>query len=108
MSVRAGLALVVGLASGCVVTTGHLAAMTTRTADPALMDRAPASHVVGRSCINVVIAFPTGLPNIEDAMNEAIERAGAHLLTDVTVRYDLVYFPLVYGVACYVVEGDAR
>ena len=42
--------------------------------------------------------------NAEDALRQS----GGRVLTDVTIRYELLYFPFVYGIACYVAEGDAR
>ena len=29
------------------------------------------------------------------------------MLTDVVIHYELRYFPLVFGYACYVMEGTA-
>jgi hypothetical protein len=103
------LVLTVGLTTGCVGTTGHLAAATTRDVDARdMVSDAPARHVTGRSCIDVLFLFPTALPSFGDAIEDALRKSGGRVLTDVTIRYELVYFPFVYGNACYVAEGDAR
>lgn len=95
--------------TGCVGTTGHLALATTRNITPADLDPdAPRRHVIGRSCIDLIVVFPTAMPNVGDAVESALQQTDSQLLTDVTIRYEIRYFPLVYGIACYVAEGDAR
>ena len=107
LPISAGLLALV--ASGCVGTTGHLALATTHHITPAdLNPDAPRQHVIGRSCIDVIVVFPTAMANFGDAVESALQQTHSRLLTDVTIRYEIRYFPLVYGVACYVAEGDAR
>jgi hypothetical protein len=113
LGVRRAVPIVVGflgvVASGCVGTTGHLALATTRNITPAdLNPDAPRRHVIGRSCIDLIVVFPTAMPNFGDAVESALRQTDSQLLTDVTIRYEIRYFPLVYGIACYVAEGDAR
>src|SRR5262245_19297342 len=106
---RALCGLIAAFAAGCTGTTGHLALATTRDIAPAdLRADAPRQHVVGRSCIDVIGVVPTAMPKVGAAVEDALHRAGGRILTDVTIRYEIRYFPLVYGVACFVVEGDAR
>jgi hypothetical protein len=106
---RTMLALLLVSVSGCVGTTGHIAAVSTRELDAAeLLTQMPARHVVGRSCIDVVVVFPLAMPNVGDAVADALRQSGGRVLTDVTIRYEILYMPFVYGVACFVAEGDAR
>jgi hypothetical protein len=107
-AVVAGLGLVLGLASGCTGTTGHLAMATTRTIDPATFDfdSRTARHVVGRSCTDVVVVFPFRIPSFGDAIDDALRQTGGSVLTSVVIGYEVLDIPLVYGRACYVVEGD--
>ena len=105
----ASLCLALSLGSACAGTTGHLAAASTR--DFLLQDlsnTAPSQHVVGRSCIDLVVVVPLSLPNFGDAIEDALRQTGGQVLTGVRIGYELIYFPFVYGVACYVAEGDAR
>jgi hypothetical protein len=103
------LRLLLSLAAGCMGTTGHLAVATTRTVNPSdPLGHAPPRHVVGRSCIDLIVVFPTAMPNFGDAIEDALRQGGGHMLTDVTIGYEILYLPPVYGIACYVVEGDAR
>jgi len=106
--------LAVGLstATGCTGTTGHLALATTRPLDLHRIDFDTCSaqsgrHVVGRSCITVIGIVPLAMPNFGDALDDALRRTGADHLSNVVVGYSVFDIPLIYGVACYVVQGDA-
>ena len=105
-----GLALCV--VAGCSGTTGHLAMATTRDVDLRSIDLDPASHagrhVVGRSCIRVITAVPVGMPKIDAAIDDALRNTDRQVLTDVVIGYEIRDIPFVYGIACYVAEGDAR
>jgi len=102
-------ALLLFSVSGCVGTTGHIAAVSTRHLDAAeLLTQTPAQHVVGRSCIDLVVVFPLAMPNFGDAVADALRQSGGRVLTNVRIGYEILYMPFVYGVACYVAEGDAR
>ena len=103
------IAVVLGCAAGCVGTTGHLAAVSTRPIDARLLaSQSPAQHVVGRSCIEVVVVVPTAMPKFGDAVTDALQKGHGEVLTNVRIGYEILDFPFVYGIACYVVEGDAR
>ena len=103
-------ALAFGLvAGGCAGTTGHLAVASTRDID--LQDvrvDAPGRHVVGRNCIQLIVVVPTRMPNFGDAIDATLRTSGARALTNVRIGYEIFYFPFVYGVACYVAEGDLQ
>jgi hypothetical protein len=83
---------------------------TTRDVDPRAidLDSPPGRHVVGRSCIHVIVAFPVGMPNFGAAIADALSKGGGQVLSNVVVGYEIFDIPFVYGVACYVAEGDAR
>ena len=102
------LGLTFAVASGCTGTTGHLALATTRAVDLRTvdLDARAARHVVGRSCIHVVFVVPLGMPNFGDALEDALQ-AGGDVLSHVVIGYEVLDIPFVYGLACYVVEGDA-
>src|SRR5689334_13686473 len=106
------LGLAVAGATGCTGTTGHLAVATTRPLDPrsVALDASTVRlrrHVVGHSCIKVVGIFPLAMPNFGDALEDALRQSGADRLSNVVIGYEVFDIPLIYGVACYVVAGDA-
>lgn len=106
---RTALCLALPFIAGCTGTTGHLALAATGFIDPGqLRLDTPPRHVVGRSCLQVIVLFPTNMPNFGNAIADALRQGGGQVLTDVRIGYELKYVPFVYGTACYVAEGDAR
>ena len=95
-------------ASGCTGTTGHLALASTRDLDLAAIEKPSGRRVKGRSCIHVVTVVPIGLPKFGAAIEDALRQTGGTALVDVVVGYEVYDIPFVYGLACYVAEGEAR
>ena len=102
------LGLAVATASGCTGTTGHLALASTRDLDLAAIEKPSGRRVKGRSCIHVVTVVPVGMPKFDAAIEDALRQTGGTALVDVVVRYEVYDIPFVYGLACYVAEGEAR
>jgi hypothetical protein len=109
-TLRTALWLALTCAVGCTGTTGHLALVSTRDdlEAAALLTDSPPRHVTGRSCIDLVVVFPIGMPNFGEAISDALRQGNGQVLTDATIRYELRYLPFIYGIACYVAEGDVR
>lgn len=64
------------------------------------------NRVTGDDTVHIIIFIPTGIPNMKEAMDNAIEKApGAVGLSDVTVKLGAFYIPLIYGQQWYEVEG---
>ncbi len=102
------LGFAVATASGCTGTTGHLALASTRDLDLAAIEKPSGRRVKGRSCIHVVTVVPIGLPKLGAAIEDALRQTGGTALADVVVGYEVYDIPFVYGLACYVAEGEAR
>jgi len=102
------IGLVLLSVSGCVGTTGHLAVASTRDVDLQHMAAAAPQHVIGRSCITVIGVVPLAMPNIGNAIDDALQQTGGRMLTNVSIRYEIRDLPFIYGIACYVAEGDAQ
>ena len=104
---RVAVALVAALiGTGCSFTVGRLAMVSTRSADP--QPGAVGTRAKGRSCVPIVFVFPVGhLPDVGAAIEQAIAAGGGTALTDVVVRYQMLYVPPLGGAGCYVVEGTA-
>ena len=96
------LALLV-MGSGCRVPIAHLTAATP-TPVPAGLGESRGRHV-GRACRWWVLGVPLGLPQIEEAMNDALARGHGRLLRDVTISSDHDVY-LLLGRNCYTVAGE--
>jgi hypothetical protein len=100
----AALALLVCFA-GCSFTVGRFALASTRDPEPGR--GGDPRRVTARSCVPILFVFPAGrLPNVGRAIDAALGTGGGTLMRQVVIRYEMLYLPLVFGEACYVVEGE--
>jgi len=61
----------------------------------------------GRDCKAMILMIPTGVPNIESAIDNALSRAGnANFMTDAVITSKF-WTAIVYGQTCYLVTGNA-
>jgi|SRR5215470_4837129 len=93
ISAPALLTLVLSAVTGCTGTTGHLAVASTRSLDLQSIPVGARQHVVGRSCIHLIVVVPTAMPNFGDAITDALQQAGGQVLTDVSIGYEIRYVP---------------
>lgn len=64
------------------------------------------SRVEGKDEIVIIIFVPTGVPNVKEAIDRAIESVpGAVALVDGVITYKYFYIPYLFGQQTYVVEG---
>jgi len=60
----------------------------------------------GTDTTHIIIFIPTGIPNMKEAIDRAIESVpGAVALVDGVLYQKLFYIPLIYGQSSYVIEG---
>jgi hypothetical protein len=92
--------------TGCTIPVARLGVVTTREADA--VAATPPVRVHARDCMQLVTIVPIRWPpNLGVAIERALDASGRRVLSDVEVRYRFFYVPLLYGEACYEVEGDA-
>lgn len=64
------------------------------------------SRVEGKDSASIIIFIPTGVPDVKEAIDRAIESVpGAVALVDGVVTYHFFYIPYIYGKETYMVEG---
>lgn len=64
------------------------------------------SRIEGEDKVCIIIFIPTGVPNIKEAVDKAIEKVpGAIALLDGVVTSKGWWIPYIYGESSYVVEG---
>ena len=101
-------ALAACLIAGCTQRIGDFTVASTKN-----MDVTDNSHtiitgnrVTGKDVAHIILFFPTGIPDMKEAMDNAIEKSpGAVGLSDVTIKLGNFYIPLIYGQQWYEVEG---
>ena len=71
----------------------------------ATFNRASA-RVEGEDKVHIICFIPTGVPNMKEAIDRAIEsKPGGVALVDGVVYQKSWYIPLIYGQVSYVVDG---
>ena len=63
------------------------------------------SNVKGKDVTPIIIYIPIGSPSIEDAIDDALNSVDGDIMTDVTVRSNILWF-VYFGTYTYVVVGD--
>jgi hypothetical protein len=65
-------------------------------------------RVKGADCPHIIVLIPTGgPPTLDEALDRALEPAGANVLVDAVTTFESWYIPYVYGRSCWTAEGDA-
>lgn len=103
------IAVVLLLAGGCVTRLGDFTVGSTKNMDikKTLHRTDETVRNVGVDVKQIIVLFPTGAPNVKEAMDEAIEKSpGAVGLSNVTVKYGWWFIPYIYGRFWYEVEGS--
>jgi hypothetical protein len=106
------LLLVMGIAliavAGCTTRLVDFTLISTKNVDlsrGADFKRAP-TRVEGIDKIHIIVFVPTGVPNMKEAIDRAIESVpGAVAILDGVLSQRAWYIPFIYGQSMYVVEG---
>ncbi len=92
---------------GCSTRYGALTVATTKNIDINMREFEKVEEgVVGESKKPIIIIIPTGNPSIEDAIDEALQKAGGDIMQNVVIYYKWFYFPWVYGYYKFEIKGD--
>lgn len=103
---KAVLLLAVVLLSGCTTRIGAFTFASTKNLGVAY---APLqTRVEGENCVSIILLIPLGTlnPNIQDAVDDAVQKVpNGDMMTNVTLSEDLL-FTLIYNRRCVRVTGD--
>lgn len=103
-----GIFLLLFVLTGCAQRLVDFTILSTKNIDltrAATFERG-AVRVEGKDEISIIIIIPTGVPNVKEAVDRAIESVpGAVALVDGVVSYRSFYIPYIFGQESYVVEG---
>ena len=105
---RLALGLLVVFLSSCTTRIVDFTIISTKNLDlskGATFQRGQ-SRVEGLDKVYVIVIFPTGTPNVKEAVDRAIESVpGAIALLDGVVTQEMWQIPLIYGETGFLVEG---
>lgn len=103
---KAVLLVAIAMLSGCTTRIGAFTFASTKNLGVAY---APLqTSVEGEDCVTIILFIPIGTlnPNIQDAVDRAVEKVpNGDMMTNVTVNEDLL-FTLIYNRRCVRVTGD--
>ena len=97
------------VSGGCVSRLADLTVCSTKNIDiKKTLHRVDESvRNVGIDKKHIILFIPTGVPNMKEATDEAIEKSpGAVGLSDATIKYGWWWIPYIYGQFWYEVEGN--
>ena len=95
--------------SGCSTVLGDFTLLTSKNVN--LNDfsteeaEKSAEMVYGEDCGHIICIFPTGVPNLKEAVDRALESKDAYMLTNARLKYTFFYIPYIYGQMKYEVKG---
>lgn len=95
--------------AGCTHRIGDFTVASTKNMDiKRTLHRTDESiRLKGEDVKHIILFFPTGVPNMKEAMDNAIEKSpGAVGLSNVTIKAGEWYIPLIYGQQYFEVEGN--
>ena len=95
--------------SGCAHRIADLTYVSTKalSQDEFAFASTDGQRVKGKDSIHILLVFPTGTPNAEEALDRAIEqKKGGVALKNATIRSNWFYIPYIYGRSTITVEGE--
>lgn len=109
--IRAGVIALLALSVGACATRSDFTAISGKNVNlsDVRIDRSKSKgRVEGADCMKIIVIFPTsGPPNLEEALDRAVEGVRANVLLDAVVEYSYWYIPYIYGETCWKAQGDA-
>ena len=110
MKVTALILLIAGCvaATGCYTRLADLTVVSTKTVqlqDLDLEGADRAMNVTGTSIKQIFLIVPTGTADIEEAIDDALNKASGDLMVDAVVYWKYWYIPLIYGQFGFKVTG---
>jgi hypothetical protein len=95
------------LASGCSLRTADLTLISTKNIDlsDATLDARSGKRFKGEDCAYSLLGLlPLGVPNLEEAVDRALEAGGGNVMVD-EVTYVRSYYFILFGMSCVDAEG---
>lgn len=98
------LLIILFLGSGCSVRVADLTLVSTKNIDLSnvTLDLKKGKRTKGEDCVFVFL-FPFGIPNLKDAIDDALEKANGNIMVDQVSYY--VNKSFLIGQSCIEVEG---
>ena len=97
------------LLAGCSHDFGSFTLMSSKNVNLANFSNSEAEEsgeqAEGVDCAHIICVFPTGVPNLKEATDRALESKNAYMLTNARVKSFFFYIPYIYGQEKITVTG---
>ena len=93
------------LLAGCTTRTDALTLLSTKNIDlsDAKLEAAKGQRFSGQDCVPIILIFPLGVPNLQEATDEALEKGKGNVMVDQVTTVTAFWF--IFGVSCIELEG---
>lgn len=95
--------------TGCSRNLGDFTLLSSKNVNLADFSNAKAEQTGekarGVDCVHIIVCFPTGTPNLKQAVDRALESKNAYMLTNARLTEKFFWIPYIYGQEKFVVEG---
>ena len=101
---------VIFMISACSFNHGDFTVLSNKIIDMSDFDLESAQqikNVEGKDISHIIFVFPTGVPKISGALNDAFSKTDTDILTNVNLSLTNWYIPYIYGQSVWKVKGDA-
>jgi hypothetical protein len=95
--------------TGCSTRVADFTVVSTKNVELSRIDVKKAAvvhNVTGQSRKFIIVLFPTGVPTIQDAVDDALKRGGGDVMTSTKVEQGGWYIPFIFGVNYIKATGD--
>lgn len=96
--------------SACTINHGDFTVLSNKIVDTSNFDLENTPrlrNVEGEDITHMIIIFPTGIPKITGALNDAFSKTDTDVMTNVNLSQTSWYIPYIYGQQGWTVKGDA-
>lgn len=93
--------------AGCTERLADFTLISTRNVDlsNAVVDVRKGQRVKEEDCIPIILIFPLGRPDLETAVDNALQSGRGNIMVDQVLYRRSWYIPLLFGQECLVAEG---
>jgi hypothetical protein len=95
--------------TACANRIGDFTLISTKNVDISRLSAATVgkTRVSGKDTKHIVVVFPTGIPNLKEAVDRAIEsHPDCVALSNAVIYHHFFYIPYIFGEEGYSVEGN--
>jgi hypothetical protein len=103
-------ALFIFILPSCTFNHGNFTVLSNKIVDTQHFNLGQSTRkrkVQGKDISHTIIFFPTKIPKLSEALNNAFEKSDTDLMTDVNISRTWWYIPYIYGQEAWIVTGDA-